>query len=219
VPKGTYHHLDPDGVIVGVEVFSCAPGPSGWRYVSQTHDPEGRAQSRVDLTVDDRWRQLRVQVAAGGWLVRGGLTGREVAWVRTPEEPTRAPAPDDVTEQRAAAIGFTGTSPAFIIATARLLGLAADGRRTAKLVRITEPACAALPIDEGWALVDVTTHEQADHDPLTVERYEIADLATAERRVVHLAGDVVVDATGLELVALESPPTQWPTGSDAVPTD
>ncbi len=207
MPKGTYHHLDFDGSVVGVEVFSCAPGPSGWRWVSQTHDGDGRPLGRVDLTVDARWRQLRVQVSAGGWTVRGGLAGREVVWVRHPEDTSRAAsAAEGVVEQRAPAIGFTGTSPAFLIATARLLALAPDGRRTAKLLRVTEPACAALGVDEGWALVDVTTHEPPDHDPLTVERYEVADLATAERRVVHLAGDVVVDATGLELVALESPP-------------
>ncbi|HVE63955.1 MAG TPA: hypothetical protein VNB94_09160 [Mycobacteriales bacterium] len=213
MPKGTYHHLDPDGTVVGVEVFSCAPGPSGWRWVSQTSDLDGRPLSRVDLTVDDRWRQLRVQVTAGGWVVRGGLTGREVVWVRHPEDASRAPAAADVVEQQAPAIGFTGISPAFIVATARLLGLAADGRRTAKLLRVTEPSCLALPVDEGWALVDVTTHEHPDHDPLTVERYEVIDLATAERRVVHLAGDVVVDATGLELVALESPPTTFAAAS------
>ena len=206
MPKGTYHHLDPDGEVVGVEVFSCAPGPSGWRWVSQVHDPEGRPLSRVDLTVDDRWRQLRVQVACGGWIVRGGLAGREVIWTRMPDSGTGV-VPDDVVEQSAVAVAFTGESPAFLVATARLLSLAPDGRRTAKLVRVTEPACAPLPVDEGWALVDVTTHEREDHEPLVAETYEVADLATAERRVVHLTGDVVLDAPGLELVALESKPT------------
>ena len=207
MPKGTYHHLDPDGDVVGIEVFSCAPGPSGWRWVSQVRDPDGRPLSRVDLTVDDRWRQLRVQVACGGWVVRGGLTGREVMWARLPDAvgtPAPATAGD---EQRATAVAFTGASPAFAVATARLLSLDVDGRRTVKLVRVTEPACAPLPVDEGWALVDVTTHERADHEPLVVERYEVADLATAERRVVHLTGDVVLDTPGLELVDLESPPT------------
>lgn len=210
MPKGTYHHLDPDGDVVGVEVFSCAPGPSGWRWVSQVHDPDGRPLSRVDVTVDARWRQLRVQVAAAGWVVRGGLTGREVIWARLPDQPAGV-TPPDTSEQRATAVAFTGTSPAFAITTARLLALAPDGKRQAKLVRVTEPACGVLPVTEGWALVEVATHEQPDHDPLVVETYEVADLVTAERRVVHLTGDVVLDAPGLELVALESPPTPSPT--------
>jgi len=210
LPKGTYHHLDPDRDVVGVEVFSCAPGPSGWRWVSQVRDPEGRPLSRVDLTVDARWRQLRVQVTAGGWVVRGGLAGREVVWTRVPEDAVAASAAlAEAVEHNAPAVGFTGTSPAFVVATARLLGLEPDGRRTAKLVRVTEPNALPLPVDEGWALVDVTTHEREDHDPVVAETYEVADLATAERRVVHLTGDVVLDAPGLELVALESPPTPY----------
>ena len=74
------------------------------------------------------------------------------------------------------------------------------------LLRVTEPALLPLDVDEGWALVDVTEHE-TETAPLPVERYEVADLATAERRVLHIAGDVVLDAPGLELVELESPPT------------
>jgi hypothetical protein len=57
--------------------------------------------------------------------------------------------------------------------------------------------------------VDVEEHA-TDEGPLRVERYEVADLATAERRVVHLAGDVVLEAPGLELADLESPPNQQP---------
>ena len=200
MPKGTYHHLDPGGDLAGVEVFSCAPGPSGWRYVSQTYDAEQRPLGRVDVTVDDRWRQVRVQVTAGGWTLRGGLAGPEAVGVRAPDGETGGD------EQAATAAGFTGRSPAFAVATARLLGLGLLDRRRVRLVGVTEPACVALPVDEGWALVDVTEHD-TDSGPLPVERYEVADLATAERRVVHLAGDVVLEAPGLELVALESPPT------------
>jgi hypothetical protein len=204
LPRGTYHHFDPDGTLVGVEVFSCAPGPSGWRYVSQVYDESSAPLGRVDVTVDDRWRQVRVQVTAGGWSLRGGLAGPSAVWVRTPAD--AAPSPDD-DEQTASAVGFTGRSPAFAVATARMLGLSLLDRRRVRLVGVTEPACVALPVDEGWALVDVSEHE-AETGVLKVERYEVADLATAERRVVHLAGDVVLDAPGLELVDLESPPNQ-----------
>jgi hypothetical protein len=204
LPRGTYHHLDPGGSVAGVEVFSCAPGPAGWRYVSQVYTPSHDPLGRVDVTVDDRWRQVRVQVTSGSWSLRGGLAGPDAVWVRAPS--ASAPSPDDV-EQTAPAVGFTGRSPAFAVATARLLGLGLLDRRRVRLVGITEPACVALPVDEGWALVDVDSHD-TDSGPLRVERYEVADLATAERRVVHLAGDVVLEAPGLELVDLESPPNQ-----------
>ncbi len=187
-------------------MFSCAPGPAGWRYVSQTYDADSRPLGRVDLTVDDRWRQVRVQVTAGGWTLRGGVVGSEAVWVREPADAAAGVG----AEQTATAAGFTGRSPAFAIATARLLGLGLLDRRRVRLVGVTEPAAVALPVDEGWALVDVTEHP-TDTGPLRVERYEVADLATAERRVVHLAGDVVLEAPGLELADLESAPNLRPT--------
>jgi len=195
VPRGTYHHLDPGGTLAGVEVFSCAPGPAGWRYVSQVYDDDSRPLGRVDVTCDDRWRQVRVQVTAGAWTLRGGIVGPDAVWVRGESDE----------EQTAPAVGFTGRSPAFAVATARMLGLDLLDRRRVRLLGITEPAAVALPVDEGWALVDVESHD-TDTGPLRVERYEVADLATAERRVVHLAGDVVLEAPGIELVELESPP-------------
>jgi hypothetical protein len=204
LPRGTYHHLDPGGTLAGVEVFSCAPGPSGWRYVSQTYTALNEPLGRVDVTVDAAWRQVRVQVTGGGWTLRGGLVGPDAVWVRSPAD--AALGGDEGAEQTATAAGFTGRSPAFAVVTARLLGLSLLDRRRVRLVGVTEPACVALPVDEGWALVDVTEHA-TDTGALPVERYEVADLATAERRVVHLAGDVVLEAPGLELFDLESPPT------------
>lgn len=204
MPKGTYHHLDPGGSLAGVEVFSCAPGPAGWRYVSQTYLSTGEPVGRVDVTVDDAWRQVRVSVSGGGWTLRGGVTvsgtGSDAVWVRVADGVTSGE------EQSLPAVGFTGRSPAFAVVTARLLRLGLLDRRRVRLVGITEPSLATLPVDEGWALVDVTEHD-TDEGALPVERYEVADLATAERRVVHLAGDVVLEVPGLvELADLESPP-------------
>ena len=189
MPRGTYQYDDG-----AREVFSCAPGVSGWRYVSQTYDASGDALGRVDVTVDEAWRQVRVQVASGEWTLRGGVVGPDVVWVRGESE-----------EQTQVAAGFTGRSPAFAIVTARLLALDLLDRRRVRLVGVTEPALATLPVDEGWALVDVTEHE-TDLGALPVRRYEVADLTTAERRVVHLAGDVLLEGPGVELVDLESPP-------------
>ncbi len=203
MPAGTYHHLDPGGHLVGVEAFSCAPGPMGWRYVSHTTDPDGRPIASVDVTCDDAWRQIRVVVDQGGWTVRGGVAGNETVWLRAPSgaEPTA-----EVPEQSAVAAGFTGRSPAFLVVTAKLLALELLDRRRIHLLALTEPAAAVLPVDQGWALVDLTEHE-TETVPLPVARYEVADLATAERSVVHVAGDVILEAPALELATLDSPPT------------
>ncbi|WP_241682975.1 hypothetical protein [Actinomadura sp. J1-007] len=75
MPRGTYVHLDDDLT----ERFQCAPGPGGWRYVGERADGV-----RTDLVVDGRWRQIRVEVVAPSWWLRGGVTGHDLAWVRGP---------------------------------------------------------------------------------------------------------------------------------------
>jgi hypothetical protein len=195
VPAGSYLVSGRDGA-VAVERFRCAAGPAGWRYVATRADhATGAELGRLDLTLDAAGRAVRLLVAAGGWELRGGALGSRVQWRR------------GGAEHDAAAAGFTGTSPAYAVATAQLLRLPAGGRRRVRLVAVTEPALGTLAVDEGWALTGVERH-----GGLTVERYEVADLATGERRVVHLSGDLVVDATGVELTGVE--PSTAPSRDD-----
>lgn len=206
MPRGVYVHVDPHtGEEVAVESFSCAPGPAGWRYVAAIVDPaDPRRPGRVDVTVDERWRPVRVELTAGGWTVRAGIVGSEVVFTR---QPTGADPADPTDEQAVAAVSVTGTSPAFAVVTARLLGLRLDGRARLRALAVTGPALAVVVRDEGWGLVDVSEHD-TETRPLVVERYEVADLATADRRVVHIADDVVLDAPGLVLRELDSPPSE-----------
>jgi hypothetical protein len=88
------------------------------------------------------------------------------------------------------------------VATTRLLALAVQDRRRVRLVAVTEPALATRVIDEGWSLTGVESR-----GGLEVARYEVADLTTGDRRVVHLTGDVVVAADGVALASLEGAPT------------
>ncbi|MEP7055123.1 MAG: hypothetical protein ABI912_07720 [Actinomycetota bacterium] len=204
MPKGIYHHLDDhSGELVAVEAFSCAPGPQGWRYVADVTDPDGAALGRVDVTVDAQWRPVRVEVRSGGWLVKAGAAGGEVLYVRLPFGEI---APGD--EQSVTAAAVTGRSPAFAVATSRLLALAPpQDKKRIKLLAVTEPSAGVRLVDEGWALVDVSDHE-TQTGPLVVRRYEVADLATGDRGAWSIAGDVVVEGPHLELVELESPPNQ-----------
>ncbi|MFI1586289.1 hypothetical protein [Embleya sp. NPDC020630] len=195
MPSGTYSFHDPhDGTPLGEERFSCAPGPIGWRYTG----------SGIDLTLDARGRPVRLEVLAGGWRVRGGATAVAgapgVVWLRAAADPTvDAPA----TEAEARAAGFTGRSPAFLIATATLLNLAVGDSARLRLIALTEPVLAAHTVDQSWTLATIETH-----DGLTVERYEVDDLATGERATIHLSGDVVLAAPGIELEALDTPPNR-----------
>ncbi|MFG2117398.1 hypothetical protein ACGFRB_32995 [Streptomyces sp. NPDC048718] len=203
MPRGRYSLHDPhDHTPLGEEHFSCAPGPSGWRYVARTTTPSGDPTGSVDLAVDDRGRPIRLELRTAHWQVRGAaLDG--VTWVRT--DPTGAHA----TEGTVRAHAFTGTSPAFLVALSRLLGLTPDspGARV-RLVAFTGPSLAPLTTDQSWSLVKSEAHP-TDNGPLTVDEYQVDDLDTGERHSVHLAGDVVLSAPGIELEELDTPPNTF----------
>ncbi|MBM4830456.1 hypothetical protein [Actinospica acidiphila] len=201
MPRGRYSLHDPhDHTPLADEHFQCAPGPSGWRYVSQLTGPDGDHAGSVDLTLDALGRPLRLELHAASWQVRGAaLDG--VTWVRTDPTGTHA------TEGNVRAHAFTGTSPAFLVATARLLRLTPSTAGTrVRLVAFTDPVLAPRTVDQSWALVDRETHP-SDNGPLTVEAFQVTALDTGEQHTVHLAGDVVLSAPGVELEDLDSPPS------------
>lgn len=187
MPTGTYR------LTGGEESFSCAPGPSGWRYVGT--GPGGRA----DVTVDGGGRQVRVELAAGGWLLRGGVSGRDTVWVRSG-------AGSAAEERSAPASGFTGASPGLLVAAVRLLRLSPGARARLRVVLVSGDALATRVVEQGWELTGVTSHP-TETGPLPVARYRVAELDTGEVGEVHVAGDVVLAAPGVELAELSSPPT------------
>ena len=203
MPRGRYSFYDThDHTPLGEEHFHCAAGTSGWRYTARTTTPNGQDSGSVDLTIDDLGRPIRLELHAGGWQVRGAaLDG--VTWVRT--DPTG----EHAQEGNAAAHAFTGASPAFLVATARLLRLSPGAPATrVRLVALTSPVLAPRTLDQSWALTDRTAHA-TDNGPLVVDEYQVSDLHTGEQSTVHLAGDVVLAAPGIELEDLESPPSTF----------
>ncbi|MFD3565307.1 MULTISPECIES: hypothetical protein [unclassified Streptomyces] len=203
MPRGRYSlHDTHDHTPLGEEHFHCAPGPSGWRYVSQTVTPSGDHSGSVDLAIDELGRPIRLELNSASWQVRGAAIDG-VTWVRTDPTGTHA------TEGNAPAHAFTGTSPAFLVATARLLRLTPASPATrVRLVRFTDPVLAPLTLDQSWALLKTETHA-TDSGPLNVDEYQVTDLNTGEQQAVHLAGDVVLAAPGIELEHLESPPSTF----------
>ncbi|MFE3329553.1 hypothetical protein [Streptomyces sp. NPDC059176] len=204
MPRGRYSLHDPhDRTPLGEEHFHCAPGPSGWRYVSQLTSPSGEHRGSVDLALDELGRPIRLELHAASWQVRGAaLEG--VTWVRT--DPTGA----DATEGNVRAHAFTGTSPAFLVATARLLGLSPGAPATrVRLVAFTDPVLAPRTVDQSWALLEREAHT-TDNGLLVVDEYRVSALDTGEQHTVHLTGDVVLSAPGIELEDLETPPSVFP---------
>jgi hypothetical protein len=203
MPRGRYSLHDPhDRTPLAEEHFHCAPGPSGWRYVSRVTTPSGDHQGSVDLALDELGRPIRLELHAADWQVRGAaLDG--ITWVRTDPTGTHA------TEGNARAHAFTGRSPAFVIATTRLLRLTPSVTATrVRLVALTEPVLAPRTVDQSWTLVNREAHA-TDNGPLTVDEYQVTALDTGEQHTVHVAGDVVLSAPGIELEYLESPPSTF----------
>ena len=204
MPSGRYSFYDThDDTPLGEERFSCAPGPAGWRYTAQTFAVDGSPNGSIDLTLDGLSRPLRLQLRLGGWQIRGGaLDG--LTWVRTHSHDQ---AGQHAREGSDRAHAFAGRSPAFLIATARLLRLRPGGSSRVRVVALTDPVLAPRTFDQGWTLDGIESHP-TDDGPLELERYRVADLATGEEGLVHLAGDVVLAAPGIELEQLESPPSK-----------
>jgi hypothetical protein len=201
VPSGTYLHLDPlDASVLAIERFSCAPGPAGWRYVADITAADGTPRSRVDLAVDARWRPARLELRSGGWLVRGGAAGPGVLWVRS--------AGSEAVEHSAPTPGFAGPSPAFLIATARMLALAEGAPAQVGLTQFSDGALGASTIRQQWVFTERTEHP-ADGESLTVAHFRVSDLDTGEVSQVAIAGDVVLAAAGFELDELDGPPNRF----------
>ncbi len=169
--KGSYQLGDSE------EHFACGPGPLGWRYTSRTSHGD-----TLDLTLDTDGRVRRLAADFDGWALRGGLVGDDVVWVRGDQE------------HSARAAGFTGDSPAFDIAVARLLALEVGALVQVALVELSAPVGAARTVVHGWT-------RTPDPEP-GVQRFEVADLQTADRWVVHLSGDVVVSREGARSAVL-----------------
>lgn len=166
--RGSYRRADT------VEHFTCGPG----RYTSRTDDGD-----TLDLTFENG-RVRRLVADFDGWTVKGGSVGDELLWVRGEDE------------HRAVAAGFTGDSPAFDAAIAKMLALEVGATAQVVLVELTSPVGAARDVRQGWGRV-----ESPDAD---VERYEVADLATGERWTVSLSGQIVVSREGARTAVLHT---------------
>ena len=193
MPHGVYLLSGHEGPYA-LERFACAPGPAGWRYVATREDPDsGVRTGRLDVVLDAAGRALRVHVEAGGWQLRGGAVGApgggSVLWRRGDVE----------REERAA--GFTGTSPVGAVAAARRLGPDPGPGQPApvrlRLVRLGDEALATLVVDEAWSRSGTQ-----ERDGVLVQRWDVADLATGERRALSLSGDVLVQAPRVQLLEL-----------------
>jgi len=80
VPTGRYSVWGRSGDVVGTEDFRCAPGPMGWRYVSEILREEPTPHREiVDVAVDASWQIVRSRIETGTHVI--GLEPRGDALV------------------------------------------------------------------------------------------------------------------------------------------
>jgi hypothetical protein len=89
VPSGRYAVHGSSGSIVGTEDFRCAPGPMGWRYVSEIERDEPAAhRETVDVAVDAQWRIVRTAIETGTHAILVEPSGDRLVGHRDGEELT-----------------------------------------------------------------------------------------------------------------------------------
>lgn len=194
MPRGVY------SVAGRSEAFSCAPGPAGWRFVSDG----------LDLACDSASRAVRFVVTAGDRQVRGGGLRLDdgapvLVW---------APSDDPSAERTTAASGLLTPSPGSVVGLLR--SVAAPGQEPAQadleVLRFGADALAGLRCRLRVVRTGATTHD-APAGPLLDETWQVTDVDTGLVSEVHLAGDVVLHATAgvlddeVELDQLDGPPS------------
>lgn len=113
---------------------------------------------RLELTAGP---ELRVHAEAGGWVLRAGTAGPSVLWRRGAQE------------HEAVADGVTGANPAYDLVLVRRFALEVGEVRRVRLLLVTEPVLATRLVDAQWTRT-------------AVDAYDVADLATGERRRLQL---------------------------------
>jgi hypothetical protein len=169
VRRGAYLLSGHDGAYA-VERFTASETEDGWRYVAvREHPATGADLGRIELLADDTGRLGRLEMTAGGWLLRGGVVGPEALWRRGGEERS---------EQ---AHAFTGSSPAFAVVCSRLAGAG----RQLRLVAVHDASLATSTVDQLWAPAG--------------SGWESTDLSTGERAHWVIDGGVVRQGRGVTL--------------------
>jgi hypothetical protein len=87
VPTGRYSVWGRSGDVVGTEDFRCAPGPMGWRYVSEILREEPSPHREVvDVAVDASWRIVRSRIETETHVIGLEPRGDALAGLRDGED-------------------------------------------------------------------------------------------------------------------------------------
>lgn len=192
MPSGRYAVRGRSGDVVGTEDFRSAPGPMGWRYVSEIEREEpSMHRETVDVAVNGDWRIVRVRIETGSHAIfleprNGVLTGLldgehvDIAW--------------------GAEMHLDYLSPAFNAITAKRL----DGTAEIEVVYLEPVTLEPTVTRQRYELVRRETVETPSGSFLAV-RWRYTALATGWTSDLWVADDVVVRYDrAFELISYES---------------
>jgi hypothetical protein len=192
MPAGTYAIVDQEGRRTGNESFRSAPGPMGWRYVSdiETSDPIPHHET-VDLVADAAWRPVRMRVATGEHELLLHRDDRRLLGHRDGE-------PLELAFDEGVELDYL--SPAFNAVTAMRLGATAEFDAWYFEPVTIEPVAMRQRYEHRGVEVVATAVGRFD-----ATRWGFASLGTGYESEFWLAGDVVVRYAGLyELESYEA---------------
>jgi hypothetical protein len=179
VPSGRYSVRGRSGDIVGTEDFRCAPGPMGWRYVSEIERDEPTPhRETVDVVVDASWRIVRTRIETGSHAMLLEARGDSLEGVHDGQKVELPWGPE---------MHLDYLSPAFNAITAQRL----DGTSEIDVLYLEPVTMEAVPMRQRYELIRRETVQTPSGSFLAVS-WRYTALMTGWTSTLWVADDVVV---------------------------
>jgi hypothetical protein len=198
VPSGRYSVRGRSGDVVGTEDFRCAPGPMGWRYVSEIErDEPSPHRETVDVVVDASWRIVRTRIETGSHATLLEARGDALEGIRDGHKVEMAWGPE---------MHLDYLSPAFNAITARRLEETSSvgAAREVDVLFLEPVTLEPVPMRQRYELIGRESVETPSGTFLAA-RWGYTALATGWTSDLWVADDVVVRYDrAFELISYEA---------------
>ena len=192
MPSGRYSVRGRSGDVVGTEDFRCAPGPMGWRYVSEIERDEPTPhRETVDVVVDTSWRIVRTRIETGSHATLLEARGDSLEGIRDGHKVEMAWGPE---------MHLDYLSPAFNAITAQRL----EGSSEIDVLFLEPVTLEPVPMRQRYELIGRESVETPSGTFLAA-RWRYTALATGWTSDLGVADDVVVRYDrAFELISYEA---------------
>lgn len=192
MPSGRYSVRGRSGDVVGTEDFRFAPGPMGWRYVSEIERDEPTPhREAVDIVVDASWRIVRTRIETGSHATLLEAHGDALEGIRDGHKVEMAWGPE---------MHLDYLSPAFNAITAQRL----EGTSEIDVLFLEPVTLEPVPMRQRYELIGRESVETPSGTFLAA-RWRYTALATGWTSDLWVADEVVVRYDrAFELISYEA---------------